>query len=122
MGAHPVVHFEIGAHDVDAQAGFYSELFGWDTATFDPGYRTIEAPDGVGIGGGIMALSDDMPNYVTVYVQTDELEATLATAVALGGRELVPPTPIPQVGRFALFADPEGQTIGLIEPTGDRPG
>ena len=116
MGSHPIVHFELGARDIEAQSAYYSSLFGWSLSAFDPAYRMVEPPGGEGIGGGIMALAEGMPSYVTVYVQTDDIEATLASAVALGGTEVVPPTPIPVVGRFALFSDPEGQMIGLLEP------
>lgn len=36
----------------------------------------------------------------------------------LGGTPLLPPTPIPGVGAFALLHDPEGNTIGILHPMG----
>ena len=110
----PVVHWEIGGRDVDALATFYRGLFGWEATGFDPDYRLVDL--GEGIGGGLMRCRDDMPTYVTIYVAVDDLDAALAKVGELGGVGLVPPTPIPGVGAFALFRDPEGNTIGILRP------
>jgi catechol 2,3-dioxygenase-like lactoylglutathione lyase family enzyme len=59
-----------------------------------------------------------MPPYVTVYVSVDDLDETLSKVKDLGGTPLVPPTPIPGVGAFALFQDPEGNTIGILRMEG----
>ena len=112
----PVVHWEIGGRDLDAQASFYRELFGWEAEGFDTDYRLVDL--GEGIGGGLMRCRDDMPAYVTIYVAVDDLDATLAKVKDLGGTPLLPPTPIAGVGAFALFQDPEGNTIGLLHPAG----
>jgi hypothetical protein len=50
---------------------------------------------------------------VLVYVQTDDIEATLAKVESLGGRVLVPKTEIPTVGWFGVFSDPTGNKVGL---------
>ena len=110
----PVVHWEIGGHDLDTLAAFYGELFGWEAAAFDPDYRLVTLEEGA--GGGLMRCREGMPAYVTIYVAVDDLDATLAKVKDLGGVPLVPPTPIPGVGAFALFQDPEGNTIGILHP------
>jgi predicted enzyme related to lactoylglutathione lyase len=110
--ANPVVHWEIGGRDLDTLARFYGDLFGWEATAFDPDYRLVDL--GEGVGGGLMRCRDDMPAYVTVYIAVDDLDGALAKAEELGGKRLVPPTPIPGVGAFALFQDPEGNTIGII--------
>jgi predicted enzyme related to lactoylglutathione lyase len=56
-----------------------------------------------------------MPSYLTIYVLVDDLQASLDKAQSLGGKTVVPPTPIPNVGSFALFTDPEGHVIGLFK-------
>lgn len=111
--AHPVVHWEIGAKEATALNFFYRQLFGWSIETNMPGYGLVAA-DGGGIGGGILQTVGDMPAYVTVYVAVEDLAATLERAQELGGKTVVPPTPIRGVGAFAMFEDPEGHMIGLI--------
>ncbi|MDE3087389.1 MAG: VOC family protein [Acidobacteriota bacterium] len=109
---HEVIHWEIGGRDLERLGSFYKELFGWESAGFDPNYRLVTPPNG--IGGGLMRCHDDMPSYVTFYVSVDDLDTTLARVKELGGTPLVPPTPIPGVGAFALFQDPEGNTVGIM--------
>jgi predicted enzyme related to lactoylglutathione lyase len=93
---------------------FYRYLFGWEAASFDPDYRLVNLE--AGIGGGLMRCRDGIPAYVTIYVAVDDLDASLAKATELGGTPLLAPTPIPGVGAFALFQDPEGNTIGILHP------
>ena len=64
-----------------------------------------------------MRCRDDMPAYVTIYVEVDDLNKSLAAAEHLGGTSLLPPTAIPGVGDFALLSDPEGNTIGILHPS-----
>ncbi|MBI5288171.1 MAG: hypothetical protein HY873_04295 [Chloroflexi bacterium] len=84
-----------------------------------PGYGLVASVDsgtgGTGIGVGILQTQADMPGYVTFYVAVDDLAASLARAETLGGKTIVPPTPIPNVGAFAMFEDPEGHMIGLLK-------
>jgi uncharacterized protein len=111
---HPVVHFEIGGEDGARLASFYRDLFGWETQDAGPGYWLFAPQDG-GIGGGLMQTRDDMPSYVTVYVATEDLRASLDEAVRLGAKEIVPPTEVPGVGFFAMFEDPGGNLVGLFK-------
>lgn len=112
--AHPVVHFEIGSRDAKRSAEFYQDLFGWTISAAGPDYWLV-AGEEPGIGGGLMQARGEIPPYVTFYVATDDLDDTLARALALGARPLVPPMEIPGVGRFAMFQDPDDNVIGLIE-------
>ncbi len=112
--AHPVVHFEIGCRDLAKTQAYYENLFGWKIQAAGP--AAMIAPDGPGgIDGHITALGHEPFNYVTFYVQVDDVPAHLKKAVDLGGKMLVPPIDIP-TGTFAWFADPEGNTIGLWKP------
>ena len=42
------------------------------------------------------------------------VDATAKLAVEMGGKVLVPPQDIPQVGRFCVLQDPQGATIKAI--------
>jgi uncharacterized protein len=122
--ARPVVHFEIGGRDLPALRDFYAKAFGWTITDAGPDYALIEAADG-GLGGGLMRARDEIPPYVTVYVQVDDLETALEEVTGLGGTTLVPPMAINETASFAMFSDPEGNVVGLLRATGpiaDRPG
>ena len=111
---HPIVHWEIGSKDAKKAQEFYSKLFDWQFDTGMPDYAMLAA-QGDGIGGGIMQTPAEAPPYVTFYVSVEDLAATLARAEGLGATTIVPPTPIPGTGAFAMFADPEGHMIGIFK-------
>jgi uncharacterized protein len=114
MGA-PVIHFEIGCRNAERTSTFYTELFGWTTEAYGPA-RMVNTQSKTGISGHFNQLGHEPHNYVTVYAQVDDLQKCLDQAARLGGRTLVPPTVVPQMGSFAWLADPEGNTIGLWKP------
>ena len=110
----PVVHFEIGCRDQGATEAFYRTLFDWNIQRMGPA-GMVDTAAGAGIQGHISALGHEPHNYVTVYVEVDDLQAYLDKAVALGGTIRVPPVNLP-TGSFAWFSDPEGTIIGLWKP------
>ncbi len=112
----PVVHWELGAKDAAKMGAFYGELFGWKIEhNAAMNYRMVDTGD-QGLGGGIRQNDKvSMPPYVTFYVQVDDLQAYLDKVEQLGGKTMVPPTVIPNMGAFALFTDPEGQMLGLFK-------
>lgn len=114
----PVVHFEIGVSDPERAERFYGNLFGWGMQEGPGGYRLVFTDGDVGIGGGLMPTLEDMPTYVTIYVDVEDLEATLVRAEKLGGKTQVEPMPIEGVGRFAMFTDPDGNFIGVLAEEG----
>ena len=66
-----------------------------------------------GIGGGISG--DGAYSGVTVYVQVDDLQKFLDKAESLGGKTVMPPMEVPGVVTLAMFSDPEGNVIGMIQ-------
>ncbi len=111
----PLVHFEIGCRDKARTAEFFSKLFEWNTQESGPA-TMIDTAAGAGINGHITSLGHEPHNYVTVYVEVDDVQAYLDKAVALGGKAILPVITIPQ-GQFSWFADPDGNTIGLWKNT-----
>jgi predicted enzyme related to lactoylglutathione lyase len=118
-----VVHWEIGGRDLAVLRDFYAKAFDWTIDDVNDDYSLVRPEDG-GIGGGLLQTRHRMPPYLTVYVTVDDLQSTLNTIVGLGGTLTVPPTRINESMTFALFQDPSGNTVGLLqgEPlTSDRP-
>lgn len=114
--AHPVTHFEINAQDAPATQKFYRDLFGWGIDANNPqNYGMIDTKaKGTGINGGI-GPSQHGRSFVTFYVETDDPASLLDKAERLGGRRVMEPMDAGQGLIYALFADPEGNVIGLAK-------
>ena len=50
-----------------------------------------------------------------MYIAVDDTNDHLARIESAGGSTLMPRTEIPGTVTFALFADPAGNTLGLVE-------
>jgi predicted enzyme related to lactoylglutathione lyase len=109
----PVVHFEIGSKDSAEAAKFYSAVFDWQFADLGPA-RLIAAGHEGGPSGMLVTLGHPPENYVTIYVQVDDLEAALERVAEAGGKTMVPPVPLPDGRRFAWINDTAGNIIGLL--------
>lgn len=110
----PVVHFEIGCRDRATTTEFYSQLFGWSIAERGPASVITTGAD-QGINGHITSLGHEPYHYTTFYVEVADIPAALAKAESLGGKKILGPIPIPS-GTFAWFSDPDGNTVGLVQP------
>ena len=113
----PVVHFEIVGADNAKTQQFYTELFDWTIDDDNPmNYGMVNTGSDRGISGGILGVEeeDDRPG-VRIYIEVDDLQATLDRAEQLDGKTILPPTVIPDMVTFALFADPDGTLIGLVK-------
>jgi predicted enzyme related to lactoylglutathione lyase len=111
---------ELITTDPTAATSFYTKLFGWTTQEFpmpDFTYTVISA-GGVGSGqGGIMPTppaAKGMPPAWIGYVTVDHIDTTAQQVEKLGGKIVVPPRDIPEVGRFAVIQDPQGATLAII--------
>lgn len=110
--ARPVVHWHLEARDPDLLRGFYATLFSWDIA--DGGIMSI----GPGIGGpepGPGGHIQQGAGGVTLYIQVRSLTETIAQAEALGGSAGLPPFDVPGGPRIAGIADPEGNSVMLVQ-------
>jgi uncharacterized protein len=107
---------ELTTSDPKAAIEFYTKLFGWKTEVMHPGgmdYTVIKAGDRP--IGGVMGLPrPGCPVTWTAYVTVDNIDETAKLAESLGGRVIVPPMDIPEVGRLAVLADPQGAGIAAI--------
>ncbi len=105
---------ELATPDMDASAGFYSELFGWTTEPFEGSempYLVIKNADGHS-NGGIRPAMETEPTYWLVYFGTENLEGHLAQVSELGGSQLAGPIDI-GAGRIAVVHDPQGAVFAL---------
>ena len=110
----PVVHFEIGGLDADRTRAFYAELFDWDVRGDPSGSALVDTRSEAGIRGGIMQTPPQARPYVTFYVGVDDLAKYLTRAEELGGSKVLDPMEVGRIGAFAMFADPDGNLVGLF--------
>lgn len=113
MPKHNIVHIEIPSADLKASGKFYEELFGWKiTPVPEMNYALWEPSEAP--GGGFTPL--DMGTKVgdvLIYVDSEDIEADLKKAKALGGTIVREKDEIPETGWFGVFKDPTGNTIAL---------
>ena len=110
--------FEVVGRDTEALKRFYGGLFDWRLEDMQEMPYTIADPQGAnGVRGGIGPAPDGGPGHVTFYIEVEALEDALARAQELGGKQVAGPIDIPGT-RIALFADPEGHVVGLLERGG----
>jgi predicted enzyme related to lactoylglutathione lyase len=114
-----VAYFEVGSRDFDTLVSFYRELFDWQVTGAGDGYAMVDTRAGGGIAGGIGRSSDATP-WVSFYVGSDDPQTTLDRAASLGGATVVPVTEIPGVVTFAMFSDPDGNPVGVVETSGSE--
>jgi len=112
--ANPVVHFEVMGKDAAKTQTFYSSLFGWNVNADNPWNYGMVDNGGSGINGGIGG-GDQAPPHAIFYVEVSDLQSTLDQAAGLGGQVLMPVTEIPGAVTMAIFADPDGNQIGLVK-------
>jgi predicted enzyme related to lactoylglutathione lyase len=103
----PIVFFDIAGPDAAALKNFYAGVFDWSI----DGMLAIA---GTSTGGLAGTLRED-PAEKIIYLGTADIDATLKAIAAAGGKVDLPRTVIPQVVTFALFRDPAGNRMGLVE-------
>jgi predicted enzyme related to lactoylglutathione lyase len=112
----PVVHWEIAGKSGKTLQEFYGKLFGWQIDANNPmNYGMTKTGGEGGINGGIAQLGEGRPPYVTFYVQVPDLQASLDKAAGMGGKTIMPPMAVPGGPSLAMFTDPEGNLIGLVQ-------
>ncbi|GJM23390.1 MAG: glyoxalase [Planctomycetota bacterium] len=113
--------FELATTDADAALAFYGALFGWTSEPKDMGehgtYHELKL-DGKDVGG-LYGMSGPMfegvPSHWMPYVRSADVDATAAKVTELGGKVLMPPMDIPDVGRMVVFADPQGAALSAFQ-------
>jgi hypothetical protein len=122
-----VVHFEIHADDPERAVGFYTGVFGWSVNRMgDVDYWLMSTGDPTepGIDGTVLPRQGERPEIgapivgMVTTVQVDDLDATLAKVLELGGDMALDKMAIPGVGVVAYVHDTEANVVGILQPEG----
>jgi predicted enzyme related to lactoylglutathione lyase len=113
------VWHELHTADRPAALKFYSHLLSWGTK---------DVPMGPGEPYGLCVLNGDqiagitkskapagVPPHWLPYLAVEDVDASTKKAKSLGAKVLGEPMDIPDVGRFAVIADPQGAVFALFK-------
>lgn len=117
------IWYELITPDPAGAKDFYDSVVGWDIGPAVEeynGYRMIGRSDG-GQAGGILPLTDEMREHGARpiwlgYIFVEDVDATLRSIEEAGGKALMPATDLPNVGRIAMVADPQGAPFYVMKP------
>ena len=121
------IWYDVMTSDTKAATAFYSHVIGWDAQEHAmPDNRTYTVfSKGPAMVAGLMGIPEELcaegakPCW-SGYVATDDVDADTARVAAAGGAIKRPPTDIPNVGRFAVVADPGGAVFLLFKPNTEQ--
>ncbi|GBE29773.1 MAG TPA: hypothetical protein ENH10_05380 [Bacteroidetes bacterium] len=112
--ADKVVWYEILGKNGDNLQKFYGGLFGWQfNNEAMPGYGMTDEKD-TGIGGGV-GTAPDGTIWSIFYVGVDDIDATIEKVTSNGGLIVMPKMTVPDGPTLAVFTDPEGNKVGLVQ-------
>jgi hypothetical protein len=114
----PFIWYDLMTPDLRASEDFYSRVVGWKIADSGmPGisYSILSAGDTM-VGGMMGMVEGGPPPMWTGYIHSSDVDADAKRAAALGGKVCKPAEDIPEVGRFAVIADPGGAMFNLFRP------
>ncbi len=106
---------------------FYGNIIGWGTEEFTGGGMPYTMWTGErGPLGGVMELPEEAkaagaPPHWVGYVSVEDVDGCIAKAQELGGKVVHPGEDIPNVGRFAVIADPQGAGIAIYKSAVESP-
>jgi predicted enzyme related to lactoylglutathione lyase len=119
---------ELTTSDTFTADRFYTALFGWKPKHSAPDSPmpytefTVEGADRPSIG--MMAkpphLPANVPSFWLPYFQVTDVDASVAKATSLGAQVHAGPQDIPDAGRFAVIADPQGAAFAVFTPKAQR--
>ncbi|HMG36588.1 MAG TPA: VOC family protein [Blastocatellia bacterium] len=112
---------ELATSDTDKALEFYTKLFGWTVKTGDSsGMVYYEWSNQGNPIGGMYKLTPEMagvPPHWLPYFRVADCDGIANKAKSLGGNLIVPPTDIPNVGRFSYIQDPQSAAFAIIHLT-----
>jgi len=109
---------ELSTQDDQKALAFYERVFGFthDAMPMPQGaYYVLKQGDKMR-GGLCKAMDAATPSMWMQYVKVADCDASAAHATTLGARVVVPPSDIPNIGRFAVFLDPQGAALAVMKP------
>lgn len=111
---------DFASPDLDASIEFYGGLFGWDVPETENseqtgGYRQAKK-GGRPVAGMMPQMQEGQPAAWSTYASVDDADAVAAAVTDNGGTVVAEPMDVLDLGRMAVFTDPEGAFFGVWQP------
>lgn len=120
QGAGTFCWYELHAKDAEKATGFYESLYKWGRQPMDMGpmgtYHIMTRGEQHVAGAMNIPPHENYPSMWLPYIAVDDVDVSAAKASGLGGKILLAPTDIPDVGRFSVVMDPQGAVFALYRP------
>jgi len=115
------VWYELLTSDPKAAIAFYTEVVGWKTQPWEGTAYTMWTAS-QGPLGGVVELPEPAKQmgagpYWQASIQVANVDESCATVKELGGK-VIHAEDVPNVGRIAVIADPQGAVLSLFTPAG----
>lgn len=111
------VWYELHTPDLEGAERFYGKVLGWtqrDAGVPEIRYTLNSAGD-QDIAGMTTPMMPDSPHAWYGYIAVDDLDKAAAGAERSGATLMIPVSPIPGIGRFAMVSDPQGAAFAMIQ-------
>lgn len=109
----PIVFFDIAGPDSAAISEFYRDIFGWNADSTGQFSVPVMSP--------IDAAFREDPAEKRLYIGVPDITPVLEQIERAGGSIDAPRFEVPGVVVLALFRDPAGNPLGLVEMDGNVP-
>jgi len=112
---------DLTVSNAEAVRDFYARVVGWGIAPLDMGgyndFVMLAAGSANPVAGVCHArgANADLPAQWLMYIVVEDLDASVAECVALGGAIVSGPRPLSE-GRFCVIRDPAGAVCALFQP------
>jgi len=117
------IWYELMTPDAEGSKAFYDAVVGWEIGDEGPpeygGYRMIGRSDGK-FAGGILPITPEMqhngarPTWLG-YINVSDVDEAAQAIEQAGGKTLMIHD-VPNVGRIAMVADPQGAPFYIMKP------
>jgi uncharacterized protein len=113
------IWIDLMTSDADRSRAFYTELFGWG---FEQGGEEYGGYSTFTLGGAPVAgcmgaqPGQELADFWSVYLRSQDAQATVDAAVTHGGAVMLPPMQVLTLGTMAVLTDPGGAAICVWQP------
>ena len=119
-----VIWHDLLTHNAVAARDFYGAVFGWDFEESEeaPGRYWDITREGQVIGSIFAADADELDSPLwLVSLSVPDVDGSVSRASSLGASVAVPPSDLPNRGRYAVVEDPQGAFFVVLQSASGDP-